>query len=83
MAARDEALSVQAISIRLPRQLIEHYKLIAQFHGLGYQPLMRDGLARFVPSALQQVAASLEVERKKVAAANVKSLRPERRKAAA
>ncbi|WP_310625882.1 hypothetical protein [Limnohabitans sp.] len=53
--ALDEALGLQSISIRLPKQLIDQYKLIAHFHGVGYQPLMRDILARFVPGALQEI----------------------------
>lgn len=54
-AALDEALGMQSISIRLPKQLIEAYKLIATHHGLGYQPLMRDILQRFVPEGLKEV----------------------------
>jgi hypothetical protein len=54
-AALDDALGMQSISIRLPRQLIDTYKLIASHHGVGYQPLMRDILQRFVPEGLQEV----------------------------
>ena len=54
-AALDDALGLQSISIRLPKQLISQYKLIAHFHGVGYQPLMRDVMARFVPAALQEI----------------------------
>lgn len=82
-ATLDEALGLQAISIRLPRQLIEHYKLIAHFHGVGYQPLMRDVLTRFVPGALNEIRRELEVEQEKARSANEKTLRPERRKNAA
>ena len=53
--ALDDALGLQSISIRLPRQLIETYKLIASHHGIGYQPLMRDILQRFVPEGLKEV----------------------------
>ncbi|MDE2452757.1 MAG: hypothetical protein KGL43_04120 [Burkholderiales bacterium] len=60
--ALDEALGLQAISIRLPKQLVSQYKLIAHFHGVGYQPLMRDVLARFVPGAIQEI---LEAEKAK------------------
>lgn len=56
--ALDDALGLQAISIRLPRQLIEQFKLIAQFHAVGYQPLMRDVLSRFVPGAMQEILES-------------------------
>ena len=60
--ALDEALGLQSISIRLPKQMIEQYKLIAHFHGVGYQPLMRDVMARFVPNAIREI---LESEREK------------------
>jgi hypothetical protein len=60
--ALDEALGLQAISIRLPKQLIDAYKLIASHHGIGYQPLMRDILQRFVPEGLREV---LEHQEKK------------------
>lgn len=47
IAALDVALDMQMISIRLPKSLIEDFKSIAQLHGLGYQPLMRQALQRF------------------------------------
>ena len=50
-----DALEMQAISIRLPKELIKQYKLIAGFHGVGYQPLMRDILHRFVKEALKEI----------------------------
>lgn len=43
----DLSSGMQAISIRLPRELIEQYKAIARIHKTSYQPLMRDALARF------------------------------------
>lgn len=46
-ASIDAALELQPISIRLQKSLIEDFKLIAQLHGIGYQPLMRQVLARF------------------------------------
>ena len=58
----DASLGLQAISIRLPKQLIEAYKLIAAHHGLGYQPLMRDILQRFVPEGLREVLQHHEVK---------------------
>jgi len=54
-AALDAALGLQSISIRLPKELIEAYKLIASHHGVGYQPLMRDILQRFVKEGLKEV----------------------------
>ena len=75
--ALDDALGLQSISIRLPKQMIDQYKLIAHFHGVGYQPLMRDVMARFVPSALREI---LESERAK--AEKAESQIPPLRKAA-
>lgn len=46
----DEELGLQMISIRLERQLLKNLKLIAQHHGVGYQPLIRDLLNRFARS---------------------------------
>lgn len=34
------------------------YKLIASHHGVGYQPLMRDILQRFVKEGLREVVES-------------------------
>ena len=53
--AVDASLGLKSISIRLPVQLIEAYKLIAVHHGIGYQPLMRDILQRFVPEGLKVI----------------------------
>lgn len=53
--AIEESLGMQSISIRLPKNLIEAYKLIAAHHGVGYQPLMRDILQRFAPEGLREV----------------------------
>lgn len=63
--ALSAALELQSISIRLPKQLIEHYKLIAHFHGVGYQPLMRDVMARFVPGALKEIFEAEQAKAKK------------------
>jgi hypothetical protein len=51
----DDALELKSISIRLPKELIKNYKLIAAFHGVGYQPLMRDVLQRFIQPELQHI----------------------------
>lgn len=65
-SALSEALDMQAISIRLPKELIKQYKLIAGFHGVGYQPLMRDILHRFVPGALKEILEQqIKAEEKK------------------
>lgn len=69
-AALDEALNLQSISIRLPKQLISQYKLISHFHGVGYQPLMRDVLQRFVKNAMKEI---LEEQIKTAAAKDAKA----------
>lgn len=43
----DEQLSLQAISIRLPKSLIKDLKDIAARYEIGYQPMVRDLLGRF------------------------------------
>lgn len=43
----DEQLSLQAISIRLPKSLIKDLKEISSRYGIGYQPMVRDLLNRF------------------------------------
>jgi hypothetical protein len=43
----DEALRLQQLSIRLPKNLIEQLELIARFHGVPHQSLIRDVLTRF------------------------------------
>lgn len=57
LAALDDALGMQSISIRMPRRMIAAYKLIGAHHGVGYQPLMRDILQRFIPEGMQEVQA--------------------------
>lgn len=79
-AALDAALGLQSISIRLPKQLIEHYKVIAHFHGVGYQPLMRDVMARFVPGALKEIFDAEQA--KAVKASDLATLAEPMRKAA-
>ena len=51
----DEAIAMQPISIRLPKSLIETFKLLGQKHGLGYQPLMRRVIARFAEAEMKLV----------------------------
>ncbi|MDD5030532.1 MAG: hypothetical protein PHH58_13715 [Rhodoferax sp.] len=51
----DEALGLQAISIRLPKATIDTYKQIAEMHGVGYQPLMRDAICRWAESELKML----------------------------
>lgn len=63
-AAIDEALGLQAISIRLPKATIEAYKNLAQIHGIGYQPLMRDAICRWADTEMKMLlAGTVEAQR--------------------
>lgn len=44
----DESLALQMISIRLQKSLIHDLKYIAKINGIGYQPLIKQALTRFV-----------------------------------
>ncbi len=48
----DDALELQAISIRLNKGLLRDLKHIAEWHGIGYQPMIRDLLSRFASSEI-------------------------------
>lgn len=59
----DDVLGLQMISIRLSKELIQDFKMIAQVHGIGYQPLMRDALTRFAAAELKKMAIQLAKEK--------------------
>ena len=50
-----EAAELQMISIRLPKSVIEDFKVIAQIEGVGYQPLMRIALMRYAECEAKRV----------------------------
>ncbi|WP_421210712.1 hypothetical protein [Aeromonas enteropelogenes] len=52
----NDALSLQPISIRLQKGLIENLKTIAELNGIGYQPLVRQALTRFVDCEMKRIA---------------------------
>lgn len=52
----DDVLGLQMISIRLPKELIDDFRMIAQVNKIGYQPLMRDALKRFAEAELKKMA---------------------------
>lgn len=56
-AALNHALDLQPISIRLQKNLIDNLKALAQLHGLGYQPLIRQILTRWVDAEVKQMIA--------------------------
>ncbi|HTN32302.1 MAG TPA: hypothetical protein VL178_15955 [Pseudomonas sp.] len=51
----DDALGLQLISIRLQKQLLCDLKKIAEFHGVGYQPMIRDLLNRFAQVEIKKI----------------------------
>ena len=61
----DDAMAMQPISIRLPKSLVETFKLLGRVHGLGYQPLMRRALARFAEGELKLVLSEVVAERRR------------------
>ena len=64
----DEALGMQMISIRLDKSLIDSFKMLGTFHGVGYQPLMRDALKRFAEYEMKAIVSGLvESQRKQKA----------------
>lgn len=68
----DDSMGLQAISIRLPKDLIEQFKLIAKIHGMGYQPLMREALKRFASSEQKIILAQIANSSKKETTENGK-----------
>lgn len=67
----NDSLGMQAISIRLPKALVEQYKVISRFHKIGYQPLMRDALARFATHEMKRLLVEIAEQRDEEAAAAV------------
>lgn len=55
MQELDKLLGLQPVTIRLPKRLVAGYKYVAEFHGIGYQPLMRDILDRWLKEGLKEV----------------------------
>lgn len=60
----DAATGMLMVSLRLQKSLVDELKLIAEFRGIGYQPLMRDVLGRFARTELMQVAKELQDQRR-------------------
>jgi predicted DNA binding CopG/RHH family protein len=74
----DQQIGLKLISIRIPEQLIEDFKLIASVNGsIGYQTLMKQCLKRFADSELKRMARDMAAEKQSLgvstkAAAKVK-----------
>ena len=66
-AIYDEAMELQLISIRLPKELIAEYKKLGSFVARGYQPLMRDALRFYIEhnkSAIRSTISTSAAARK-------------------
>ena len=50
-----DSLGLKTISIRMQPDLLEELKMIASLRGLGYQPLIKQQLRRFVDAELKQL----------------------------
>lgn len=55
----EDALGMQMISIRLDKGLIDSFKMLGAFHGIGYQPLMRDAMKRFADGEMKAIVSGL------------------------
>jgi predicted DNA binding CopG/RHH family protein len=78
----DESLGLQAISIRLPKATIEAYKNIAEIHGVGYQPLMRDAICRWADSEMKALLTGVvQAQREAKAKAKVKATKTDTKEA--
>ena len=82
----DAALDLHPISIRLQRSLVENLKALAHLHGLGYQPLIRQVLTRWVDAEIKQMliqrAAAASEQREAVSNGPSKGSGGRQRKAA-
>lgn len=47
-----EALGLQPVTVRLQKELVDQLKVLAKQEGLGYQPLIRHILTRYVREAM-------------------------------
>ncbi len=70
----DEALGLQMISIRLEKDLIDSYKLLGTKYDMGYQPLMREALKRFVEGEFKLIASEA-LEKQKAAKPKLNTIR--------
>jgi predicted DNA binding CopG/RHH family protein len=58
--AVEETLGLQMISLRLQKELIEQLKFLAKYHGIGYQPMIRDVLTQWGRSEMLLVANQMQ-----------------------
>jgi predicted DNA binding CopG/RHH family protein len=56
--AIDDSLGLQAVTMRLQKELVEQLKILAKKEGLGYQPYIRQLLTRHVRESHSKVRKS-------------------------
>ena len=56
VAEIDEILGVETVSLRFNKELLQDLKDIAELNGLGYQPLIKQILQRFVDGEKRMIA---------------------------
>lgn len=49
-----EALGLQPVTVRLQKELVDQLKVLAKKEGLGYQPLIRHILTRYLRNAISE-----------------------------
>lgn len=59
----DDAFELQMISIRLQKQLLNDLKFIAEYRGIGYQPLVREVVSRFARAEMSAIARELQEQK--------------------
>ena len=59
-------LNMQLISMRLPHDLLTMLKEIARYHGVGYQPMVRDLLHRWAVGEIRTILEARLKETKKL-----------------
>ena len=50
-----DSLGLKPVSIRMQESVLSDLKVIAKYHGIGYQPLIKQILKRFVDSEFRQI----------------------------
>lgn len=73
----DDALALQMISIRIQKELLEDLKTLAEYHGIGYQPLMKQALRRFADAEMKQIAREAMISVTKKRKGNESSKHPQ------
>lgn len=53
----EKALGLQAISIRFQTEIIDQLKILAKEEGIGYQPLIRQIVTRYVRERISKKAS--------------------------